>query len=54
MHRFARYNAGRLDVDAGTLRGVDRPLAVDRIAERVDDAAEQFAADSTSTMAPGA
>src|SRR6202000_1643297 len=48
-HRFvdglARNDAGRLDVDAHALVGLDRTLAVDRIAERVDDAAEQALAD---------
>src|SRR6202000_2965276 len=48
-HRFvdglARNDAGRLDVDAHALVGLDRTLAVDRIAERVDDAAEQTLAD---------
>ena len=44
-HRLARNDAGRLDVDAGALGGVDRALAVDRVAERVDDAAEQLLAD---------
>ena len=45
VDRAARNDAGRLDVDAGALGGVDRALAVDRIAERVDDAAEQLLAD---------
>ena len=45
MHRLARDDAGRLDVDARALRGVDRALAVDRVAERVDDAAQQALAD---------
>ena len=45
LHRAARNDAGRLDVDAGALVGDDRALAVDRIAERVDDAAEQALAD---------
>src|SRR3984957_7374656 len=45
VHGFARNDAGRLDVDAGALGGIDRALAVDRIAERVDDAAEQLLAD---------
>ncbi len=45
VHRPARNDAWRLDVDAGAFGGVDRTLAVDRIAERVDDAAEQFLAD---------
>ena len=52
MHGLAGNDAGRLDVDAGALRGVDRALAVDGVAERVDDAAEQFAPTGTSTMAP--
>src|SRR3981081_3974217 len=45
MYRFARNDAGRLDVDAGALLGLDRALAVDRIAERVDHPAEQALAD---------
>ena len=45
VHRLARNDAGRLDVDAGALVGDDRALAVDRVAERVDDAAEQALAD---------
>src|SRR5690606_27544280 len=42
MNRLARNDAGSLDVDARALRRVDRALAVDRVAERVDDAAKQF------------
>ena len=45
VHRFARNDAGRLDVDAGALFGLDRALAVDRLAERIDHAAEQALAD---------
>ena len=45
VHRFARDDAGRLDVDAAALGRRDRALAVDRVAERVDDAAEQALAD---------
>ncbi len=45
MHRLARQDAGRLDVDAHLLVGLDRTLAVDRIAETVDDAAEKTLAD---------
>ena len=45
VDRLARNDAGRLDVDAGALGGVDRALAVDRVAERVDDAAEKLLAD---------
>src|SRR3954466_2979862 len=44
-HRFARNDAGRLDVDAHTLVALNRALAVNGIAERVDDAAEQALAD---------
>src|SRR3954449_9630380 len=45
VDRFARNDAGRLDVDAHALVGLDRALAVDRIAERVDHPAEQALAD---------
>src|ERR1700690_3894477 len=45
MHRLARNDAGRLDLDAGPLHILERPLAVDGIAERVDHAAEQSLAD---------
>src|SRR4051795_10602553 len=41
VDRFARNDAGRLDVDTLALGRLNRPLAVDRIAERVDHAAEQ-------------
>jgi hypothetical protein len=41
MHRLARNDAGSLDVDARTLVAPDRALAVDRVAESVDNAAEQ-------------
>src|ERR1700726_2662449 len=41
VDRFARGDAGRLDVDTAALRRLDRTLAVDRIAERIDHAAEQ-------------
>ena len=46
VHALARDDAGRLDVDAAALGDVgDRTLAVDRVAERVDHAAQQAAAD---------
>src|SRR6266513_5834314 len=45
VDRLARNDAGRLDVDAHPLLGLDRALAVDRIAERIDHAAEQTLAD---------
>src|SRR5476651_436758 len=41
VDRLARNDAGRLDVDAHPLVGLDRALAVDWIAERIDHAAEQ-------------
>src|SRR5208282_2116752 len=41
VHGLSWNDAGRLDVDARLLLGVDRPFAVDRIAEGVDNAAEQ-------------
>ena len=41
VHRLARDDAGRLHLDAAALGGGDRALAVDRVAERVDHAAEQ-------------
>ncbi len=45
MHGLARQNARRLDVDALALVGLDRALAVDRVAERVDHAAQKTLAD---------
>ncbi|ENN89578.1 hypothetical protein RHSP_59959 [Rhizobium freirei PRF 81] len=42
MNRLARDDARSLDVDARTAGRVDRALAVDRVAESVDNAAEQF------------
>ena len=45
MHRLARDDARRLHLDAAALVGDDRALAVDRVAEAVDDAAEQALAD---------
>src|SRR3546814_19202226 len=56
MHGLARDDAGRLDLDEATLRALDRSLAVDRIAERVDDPpqhalSERPAHASTGTLA---
>src|SRR5262249_28250614 len=45
VHRLARDDARRLHVDAAALGRLDRTLAVDRIAQRVDHAAEQALAD---------
>ena len=41
MHRAARDDARRLDLDAGALDVLERPLAVDGIAQGVDHPAEQ-------------
>src|SRR6185437_9463921 len=45
MHRAAWNDAGRLDLDAGALHVLERALAVDRVAERIDHAPEQPLAD---------
>src|SRR5690606_40284815 len=45
VNRLARQDARRLHVHAHAAVGLDWSLAVDRIAERVDDAAEQLLAD---------
>ena len=45
VHRFARNDAGRFHVDARLRLRLDRSFAVDRLAECVDDAAEQSFAD---------
>src|SRR5690606_31356475 len=41
VNRLARQDARSLDVDAATFGVIDRTLAVDRVAEAVDNAAEQ-------------
>ncbi len=41
VHRLARDDAGGFHFDAAALAAVERALAVDRIAERIDHAAEQ-------------
>src|SRR5690606_37087987 len=38
VHRGARDDARRLDFDAHALVGLDRALAIDRVAEAIDDA----------------
>src|SRR4029077_21290575 len=45
VHGAAGNDAGRLAVDPALLRRLDRALAVDRVAERVDHPAEQPLAD---------
>jgi hypothetical protein len=41
VHRLALDDAGRLDLDAAAVRGLDGALAVDGLTERVDHAAHQ-------------
>src|SRR5439155_20232779 len=41
VHGSARDDARRFNVHASALFRIDRPVAVDRVTERVDDAAEQ-------------
>ncbi len=45
MHRAARDDAWRLDLDPRSSHVGKRPLAVDRLAERIDDATQEAAAD---------
>ena len=52
-HGLAADDAGGLHLHAARLGGVDRALAVERLAEGVDDAAEQGVADGHGLDAPG-
>src|SRR3546814_236543 len=54
VDRGARDDAWRLHFDAHALFGLDRALAVDRIAEAIDDAAEQTLADGNVDDRSGA
>ena len=54
LHRLAVNHAGGLELRRARLVGVDVALAVERAAERVDDAAEQRVADGNLEQAPGA
>ena len=45
LHRLALDHARRLPLERARLGRLDRPLAVERVPERVDDAAEQALAD---------
>ena len=54
LDRLAADDAGRLDFDPPLLGGLDRSLAVDRLAERIDDASEQPFADRNLGDAAGA
>src|SRR5690606_19912487 len=50
---LALHDAGRLDLDAAGRLGVEGALAVDRLAEGVDDATEQLGADADLDDAAG-
>ncbi len=52
-HGLAADDAGGLHLHAARLGGVDRALAVDRLAQGVDHAAEQRVADGHGLDAPG-
>ena len=54
LHRLPIDDAGRDALDRRELLRRDRALAVDRLAERVDDAAEQLVADRHRDDAAGA
>ena len=53
LHRLAIDDARRDGLEAAELRGSDRPLAVDRLPQRVHHAAEQSLADGNLDDAPG-
>jgi hypothetical protein len=42
LHRLALDHAGSLELERPALLGLDRALAVERVAERVDDPADQL------------
>src|SRR5581483_5317793 len=54
LHRLALDDAGRLELERAALARLDRALAVERVAERVDDAAEQRGPDGHVRDAAGA
>src|SRR6516165_6011314 len=54
VYRAARHDPGRLDLDPPALDIGQRAFAVDRLAERVDDAAEQATADRDVDNGTGA
>ena len=53
MHRLAADDARRLDLHAALRVGCDRALAVDRLTERVHDAADERVADGHREDAAG-
>src|SRR3954452_6022952 len=54
LHGLALDDARRLELERTGLRGVDRALAVDRVAERIDHAAEQRLPDRDARDLAGA
>src|SRR6185437_5397238 len=54
VHRLARDDAGRLHLDPAALSGVDRTLAVKRIAQPVHHPPEQRITDRNIHNGPGA
>jgi len=54
VHRLARDDARRLNLDATALGIFDRSFSIDRVAEGVDDAAEQSFADRNVDDGAGA
>src|SRR5204863_4988457 len=54
LHRLPRDHARRLELERARLVGLDRALAVERVAERVDDASEERLADGDAGDLAGA
>ena len=54
LHGLALDDAGRLELERSALIGLDRAEAVERLAERVDDTAEQRLADGDAHDLAGA
>src|SRR5581483_7815636 len=54
FHRLARDDAGRLELDAPALFGIDRPAPVDGLAQRIHHPADQLFADRHFGDAAGA
>src|SRR4029077_19082624 len=54
LHRLALDDSGRLELERPALVGLERPAAAARVAERVDDPADQRVADGNAGDAAGA
>src|SRR5581483_1261982 len=54
LHRLALDDAGRLELERPSLVRLDRALAVERVSERIDDAAEERRPDGHVGHAAGA